>query len=143
MLYTKAFGSEVIATETGSVGKGYTTDNFTEEAFQKALRIIRGMAEQAEKTGVILGIEPGINHPLCSIDKAKRMLEEIPINNLRILLDIANLITPDNINHQDEVIEEAFDKLGPWICHCHLKDFVMGEDGIEQAIHIVQSLMTE
>lgn len=182
MIYTKAFGSEVIATETGSVGKGYTTDNFTEEAFQKALRIIRGMAEQAEKTGVILGIEPGINHPLCSIDKAKRMLEEIPINNLRILLDIANLITPDNINHQDELIEEAFDKLGPWICHCHLKDFVMGEDGkikavafgtgqlhiekylseiqkhkpycnctfeatkedgMEQAIHIVQSLMTE
>ena len=37
MLYTRAFGSEVIATETGSVGKGYTPDNFTEEAFQKGI----------------------------------------------------------------------------------------------------------
>lgn len=134
MLYTRAFGSEVIATETGSIGNGYTPDNFTEESFQKALKIIREMAEQAEKTGVILGIEPGINHPLCSIEKAKRMLDAIPINNLRILLDITNLITPENVDHQDELIEEAFETLGPWICHCHLKDFVMMENGRVQDV---------
>ncbi len=133
MLYTRAFGSEVIATETGSVGKGYTPDNFTEEAFQKALRIIEEMAAQAEKTGIILGIEPGINHPLCSIKKARRMLEAIPINNLRILLDIANLITPENVDHQEALIEEAFETLGPWICHCHLKDFVL-ENGKIKAV---------
>ncbi|WP_239004519.1 TIM barrel protein [Paenibacillus tepidiphilus] len=117
------FGASLVGTETGSVGQGYTTDNFTEEAFLKVVDSVRRMVAEAERFGVTVGIEAGQNHPLHSAPLAKRLLELVPSNNLQIILDCANLMSPDNYTRQEEVICEALELLDERIAVIHLKDF--------------------
>ncbi|AIQ48439.1 AP endonuclease [Paenibacillus sp. FSL R7-0273] len=122
------FGASLVGTETGSVGKGYTTDNFTEEAFQEVVASVKIMVAEAERFGVTVGIEAGQNHPLHNVRLTKRLLELIPSNNLQIILDCANLMSPDNYQQQEAVIAEALEMLGDRIAVIHLKDFTV-EDG--------------
>ncbi|WP_068728509.1 sugar phosphate isomerase/epimerase [Paenibacillus sp. DMB5] len=122
------FGASLVGTETGSVGSGYTPDNFTEEAFQEVVASVKWMVAEAERFGVTVGIEAGQNHPLHSARLAKRLLELVPSNNLQIILDCANLMSPDNYRQQEAVIAEALELLGDRIAVIHLKDFTV-EDG--------------
>ncbi|WP_019640501.1 sugar phosphate isomerase/epimerase family protein [Paenibacillus fonticola] len=134
------FGACLVGTETGSVGKGYTTDNFTEEAFQRVIAAVREMVAEAERFGVTVGIEAGLNHPLHSAPLARRLLDAIPSNNLQIILDCANLMSPDNYMRQDEVVAEALELLGNRIAVIHLKDFVV-QDGRIEMVPIGQGLL--
>ncbi|CAM4244976.1 sugar phosphate isomerase/epimerase family protein [Paenibacillus typhae] len=122
------FGASLVGTETGSVGNGYTPDNFTEEAFLEVVASVKWMVAEAERFGVTVGIEAGQNHPLHSARLAKRLLELVPSNNLQIILDCANLMSPDNYRQQEAVITEALELLGDRIAVIHLKDFTV-EDG--------------
>ncbi|MNI33647.1 Xylose isomerase-like TIM barrel [compost metagenome] len=124
------FGASLVGTETGSVGKGYTRDNFTEEAFQEVVASVAAMVAEAERFGVTVGIEAGQNHPLYSAWLAKRLLDLVPSNNLQIILDCANLMSPDNYERQEEVIAEALELLGDRIAVIHLKDFTVEEGQI-------------
>ncbi|GIP59565.1 sugar phosphate isomerase/epimerase [Paenibacillus sp. FSL W8-0186] len=125
------FGASLVGTETGSVGHGYTTDNFTEEAFQRVIPAVREMVAEAERFGVTVGIEAGLNHPLHTASLARRLLDAIPSNNLQIILDCANLMSPDNYTRQDEVVAEALELLGDRIAVLHLKDFIVKDGRIE------------
>ncbi|MEF2964960.1 sugar phosphate isomerase/epimerase [Paenibacillus sp. M1] len=125
------FGASLVGTETGSVGEGYTADNFTEAAFQKVIASVRVMVAEAERFGVTVGIEAGQNHPLHSAPLAKRLLDEVPSNNLQIILDCANLMSPANYLRQDDIISEAIELLGDRIAVIHLKDFIVEQGRIE------------
>lgn len=127
------FGASLVATETGSVGNGYTLANFTEETFLLATYFVRQMVVQAEKFGSMIAIEAGINHPVHTIDKLERLLEAVPSNNIQVILDVANLMTLDNWQSQGDIIDEALEKLGERIVAIHLKDFVIKDDKIEFA----------
>ncbi|UJF15672.1 sugar phosphate isomerase/epimerase [Jeotgalibaca sp. MA1X17-3] len=124
----KDFGASMVATETGSVGKGYTEENFTEEAFQRAVVSVKEMVAEAERFGVIVAIESGINHPVYTAPLAKRLIDEVSSPNLKIILDCANLMSVSNYENQKEVIEEAFHLLDKDIIALHIKDFIV-EDG--------------
>lgn len=117
------FGASLVGTETGSVGAGYTKDNFTVEAYQAVVRAVRTMVAEAERFGATVGIEAGQNHPLHSAPLARKLLEAIPSNNLQIILDCANLMSPDNSARQAEVVAEALKLLGNRIAVVHLKDY--------------------
>ncbi|MBW4081909.1 sugar phosphate isomerase/epimerase [Paenibacillus sp. S150] len=125
------FGASLVGTETGSVGNGYTPDNFTEEAFQQVVTSVRAMVAEAERFGVTVGIEAGLNHPLHTAQLAHRLLGLVPSNNLQIILDCANLMTVDNYRRQDAVIAEALELLGDRIAVLHLKDFTVRDGQIE------------
>lgn len=118
-----SFNCPIVGTETGSVEKGYTVKNFTEEAYQIIVDSIKELVTEAEKWGVIVGIEAGINHPLYNIQLVQRLLKDISSSHLQIILDCTNLLTIDNYKHQDQIMEEAFEKLGDRIIHIHLKDY--------------------
>ena len=77
----------MIATETGSVETGYTPRNFTEEAYQIARDSVIEMVKEAEKFGVTVAIEAGINHPLYSYQLAKRLIHDVASPNLKLILD--------------------------------------------------------
>lgn len=135
--FARDFGASLVGTETGSVGQGYTTDNFTEEAFQRVIAAVSKMVAEAERFGVTVGIEAGLNHPLHTAPLARRLLDAIPSNNLQIILDCANLMSPDNYLRQDEVVAEAFELLGNRIAVIHLKDFIV-QDGKIQMVPVGQ-----
>lgn len=125
------FGASLVGTETGSVGDGYTPDNFTEEAFQEVVTSVTAMVQEAERFGVTVGIEAGLNHPLYTAALARRLLDAIPSNNLQIILDCANLMSPSNYLLQEDIIAEALELLGNRIAIIHLKDFVVQEGRIQ------------
>lgn len=119
------FGASLVGTETGSKGQGYTLDNFTEEAFKDVITSVKVMVAEAERFGVTIGIEAGKNHPLHTVSLTRRLLDAIPSNNLQVILDCANLMSPANYLQQEDIITEAFELLGNRIAVIHLKDFKM------------------
>lgn len=136
----KDFHSALVGTETGSVGNGYTEANFTEEAYQVALKSIVEMVSYAEKFGVTVGIEAGLNHPIYTSTLAKKLISDVKSPNLKIILDCANLMRPDNFQNQEQVIAQAFEDLHGHISCLHLKDFIF-EDGKIKIVTVGQGLM--
>ena len=54
----------------------------------------------------------------------KRFLEDIDSPNVEVILDSVNLIHPDEVERQEEVIDKAFAYYGDRITMLHMKDFV-------------------
>lgn len=134
------FGASLVGTETGSVGDGYTEDNFTEKAFGQVVESVKDMVAEAERFGATVGIEAGVNHPLYSAKLVRRLLDEVQSNNLQIILDVANLMTPENYQQQEQITAEALELLGHRIAVLHLKDFTV-QDGRIEIVPAGQGLM--
>jgi sugar phosphate isomerase/epimerase len=105
--------------------------NHSAEALEIFIDNLRPVVEYAEKCGVILAIEPVYKHIVWNPRRAREVLDRIASPNLQIIFDPVNLLDPDNIDHRDEVIAEAMDILAPEIAMIHLKDYIIGEDGMK------------
>ncbi|EOH59673.1 sugar phosphate isomerase/epimerase family protein [Enterococcus mundtii] len=128
--YAASFGATMVATETGSVSEaGYTEKNFSEEAFSQIVEAIRQLVRAGEKYRMMVGIEPGLNHPLYSLDRVAELIETIDSDYLGIILDPTNLIIAENHHQQVGLVEEAFERFGEKICGLHLKDYLVSDEG--------------
>lgn len=123
--FARDFGCSIVATETGNVNADiiYTEDNFKEEPFLEVVESVRELVQEAEKFGVIVGIEAGVNHPVYSPKVMKRLLDTIPSNNLQVILDPVNLLTIDTYENQEEIFQEAMELFGDRVVVLHAKDF--------------------
>lgn len=128
--FARDFGCSVIGTETGNVNAkmGFTVDNFQEKPFLDVIESVKELVKEAEKFGVIVGIEAGVNHPVFNPILLKRLLDDVNSHNLQIIFDPVNLLTVENYNHQDEIFKEAIELIGDRIIIVHCKDFVI-KDG--------------
>jgi L-ribulose-5-phosphate 3-epimerase len=133
--YARDFGCSIVGTETGNVNAEifYTTENFKEEPFQEVVESVRELVEEAEKFGVIVGIEAGVNHPIYSPKVMRRLLDDVNSNNLQVIFDPVNLLTIDNYTKQEEIFKEAFDLFGDKIVILHAKDFIVESDMLKPA----------
>lgn len=131
--FARDFGCSVVGTETGNVNEktGYTVDNFEEQPFLDVVDSVRELVKEAEKFGVIVAIEGGINHPVHTPQKLKRLLDEIDSDNLQVIFDPANFLDPNNYHRQEEVFEEAMDLFGDRIVMMHAKDFIIEDNWIK------------
>lgn len=129
--FARDFGCSIVGTETGNVNEktGYTVDNFEEQPFLEVVESVRELVEEAEKFGVIVAIEAGINHPVHTAQKLRRLIDLIDSPNLQVIFDPANLLDPYNYERQEEIFQEAMDLLGDHIVIMHAKDFIIDEDG--------------
>lgn len=130
--YAASFGATIVATETGCVFPEiqYTKENFTEEAFETAVMVIRRLVKAGEKYNMMVGIEPGLNHPIYSLERVCQLIEAVDSDYLGIILDPTNLISSNDYQRQVQLVENAFDLFGKKICAVHLKDFVVEEQQI-------------
>lgn len=128
----KEFGAAMVASETGCVLSQiqYTEKNFTEEAFEDMVCVIQRLVKKGEEQGVIIGIEPGLNHPLHSLEKIKRLVEKVNSPYLGIIFDPTNLINSDNYLDQVKLVKQGFKMFGDKICAFHLKDFIVNNEKI-------------
>lgn len=74
-----------------------------------------------------LAIEPETGNVVNSPFKARRLLDTFKSANLKIVMDPANLLRPDDMGHQREILEQAFALLGPDLVLAHAKE--LGPDG--------------
>jgi sugar phosphate isomerase/epimerase len=122
--YARDFGAAIVATETANLDTYITQDSkHYERIGWKTLRgTLEELAEEAERWGVTVGLEPVINHTLSSTEKMNRILEEIPSSALGVVFDPVNLLTARDMDHQDLFLDDAFQSFGNRIVLAHLKD---------------------
>jgi L-ribulose-5-phosphate 3-epimerase len=125
--FARDFGCSIVATETGNVNPEifYTEENFKERPFLEVVESVRELVKEAEKFGVIVGIEAGVNHPVYSPKVMKRLLDSINSNNLQVILDPVNLLTIGTYQNQEEIFQEAMDLFGDRVVILHAKDFII------------------
>ena len=97
-------------------------DNDTPEAWADLLTQVEQAVVAAEHNGVVLGVEPEIGNTINSVDKARRLLDEIQSAHLKIVMDGANIFQRGQLPNMRQVLEEAFALLGSEIALAHAKD---------------------
>jgi sugar phosphate isomerase/epimerase len=92
-------------------------------AWSDLRRTLDPLLETARDAGVLLGVEPEHGNVVRDAPAAARLLDELgggaPIG---IVLDPANLLSPDTVMRQDEIIGAAIDLLGDRIIGTQAKD---------------------
>jgi L-ribulose-5-phosphate 3-epimerase len=88
--------------------------------------MLKGLGEmvaEAERFGVIVAVEGVANFVASSPDRIRRMLDSISSPNLQVLLDVVNLLTPENHTECRRIIDDSFELFGDRIVAVHAKDF--------------------
>jgi sugar phosphate isomerase/epimerase len=122
--FAREFGTTIVATETGDLTTYLHQDaeRYEEIGWSILRSTVEELAEEAEKWGSYVGLEPVCTHTLTSPQKMKRILEEVPSGNLSVVLDPCNLFDRTNFDRRDQVIDECFELFGNRIVLAHLKD---------------------
>lgn len=126
-------GAGVVGTETGNPNAAYRYDpetSHTQESLQLFIDRLRPVVSAAEKVGAVLAIEPVYTHIVYCARAARRVIDEIGSPNLQIILDPVNLLSLDNLDRRDEIIDEAAKLLWPYTAVLHIKDYVRTPDGL-------------
>ena len=127
--FARKIGATVVGTETnapkgarfsGPVGR-------SEEAFRLFVDALRPLVRCAEETGVCLAVEPVSAHIISTPERAQRMLDALPSEHLRIILDAVNLLSFDTAERAEEIVADAIRRLGDKVCVLHMKDFEPAE----------------
>ena len=139
--YAKIIGADMVGTETGRYSSDFKVvpETYTEECYQLLLKSMREIVDAAEKLGMIVGVEAVHDHTLYSPEMMKRFLDDIHSPNVEAILDPVNLISSENYNNQEEVLERAFALYGDRISMVHVKDFRM-ENGEPEFEHVGDGL---
>ena len=134
--YASSFGASMVASETGCVLPEiqYTEENFTDEAFAEAVSVIRRLVKAGEKYQMMVGIEPGLNHPVYSLARVEQLIQAVDSDYLGIILDPTNLITSSDYQEQVQLVEEAFERFGEKIVPVNLGDGVIEYTKIKEII---------
>ena len=124
-------GTSMITLCTGTRDPGYMwrkhPENDSPEAWADMLKSISEAVKFAEEFGVTLVFEPELSNVANSAAKARRLLEEIRSPYLKVVIDGANLFHADDLSRMGEILDEAFELIGPDIALAHAKD--LNEDG--------------
>lgn len=119
------FGATIVAVCTGSRDPNMWRrhpDNDTREAWHDLVAIMRQAVGMAEEGGVTLAIEPEVNNVVDSALKARRLMDEIGSERLKVVMDGANIFHRGELPHMRDVLDEAFALLGRDIVLAHAKD---------------------
>ncbi|MCB2339267.1 sugar phosphate isomerase/epimerase family protein [Clostridium estertheticum] len=132
--FAKYLGCNIVGTETGALNREYvyTKDNNTEEAFKRSLNSMKILVKEAEKFGVVVGVEGVTKHVMNTPERLKRAIDCVNSNNLQVIFDPINFIDETNFDNQDEIIKKSFELFGDKIAIIHAKDFVYDDGKIKQ-----------
>ncbi len=97
-------------------------DNASPDAWKDLRAELDWALEAAEKAGVSLAIEPEPGNVVADAPLARRLLDEVADRRLGIILDAANLLPPEALPRQADIVAEATDLLGGDLLLVHAKD---------------------
>lgn len=97
--------------------------NLASDAWAAMRRTLDDLMEAAATAGVRLGIEPEPGNVVRDASRAARLLDELgPDAPVGIVLDPANLLSPESVPRQSEVLAQAVALLGPAVIGVQVKD---------------------
>jgi len=130
--FASLLGCGMVGTETGAMNKEYKQcpENRTPEALNILIERLKILTESAEKYGVNFGIEPVCRHNMYTVERTRKVLDAVKSPNLRVILDLVNLLEPANYKQQGEILADAIATLNDEIDCLHFKDFTPGEEAL-------------
>jgi sugar phosphate isomerase/epimerase len=109
-------------------------DNDSKEAWRDMADTMARALRLAEQAHVTLAFEPEVSNIVDSAAKARRLLEEMRSDRLKVIMDAANLFHAGELPRMTKILKEAFAALGGDIVLAHAKDLSRdGEAGHEAA----------
>ena len=102
-----------------------------EAAYARLLGFVRSAVAAAEACGALVAIEPVAVHTLNTPELTQRLIADVNHPRLRIILDVANLVTPQTAapGAQQELLERCLACFGERIAVLHVKDGVFNAEG--------------
>lgn len=97
-------------------------DNSSAAAWRDLLVSLEQLLPLAETRSVNLGVEPEPANVISNALRARQLLDELSSPALKIIFDAANLVGPEHIESQAEILTEAAAMLGAEIVSAHAKD---------------------
>lgn len=125
--FAKDFRCSLVATETGSYNPdmSYHPDNHGDKALETVIGIFRDLVGEAERHGVMVGLEGLYNYTVSTPKRIKEVLDAVGSSNLQVVFDPVNLLNCDNYRNANEIIKESFELFGDRIMVIHAKDFIV------------------
>ncbi|MCL2216599.1 MAG: sugar phosphate isomerase/epimerase [Defluviitaleaceae bacterium] len=124
LTFARQLGISIVGTETTHMDINTSTQE-REKVYQLLKDSVLRMAERAEKENVFIGIEPVAEHTLNTPELARRLLDEVNSQKLKIIFDPVNLVLPHTIGDQGKIFAQLLDLLGQEIVAMHIKDIVI------------------
>jgi sugar phosphate isomerase/epimerase len=122
----RTMGTRLVTLCTGSRDAAdqwrHHPDNDTESAWSEMLREFHVLLPIAERHDVILGVEPELANAVSSALKARRLLDTLRSDRVKIVFDPANLFETEAARPSREIIAEAICLLADSIVLAHAKD---------------------
>lgn len=122
----RALGTSVVTLCTGSRDAANMwrrhPENCSSEAWHDLEKALDRLLPIAEEQGLVLGVEPEPANVIDSAPRARRLLDELKSPYFKIVFDAANLLQPDTLSAQQQVLAEGVDLLGSDIVIAHAKD---------------------
>ncbi len=119
----------VAGTPYGPRWDGGYRENFSEELWSMAVKMIQEIIDRAQPTRTKFSIESMPWMIPSSPDEYLRLMQEVDRPAFGAHLDVVNMITsPERYFFNDLFLEECFTKLKGKICSCHLKDIKLKEE---------------
>jgi sugar phosphate isomerase/epimerase len=100
-------------------------DNLTAQAWSDLRRSLHALLDAADLAGIRLGVEPEPGNVVIDAPTAARLIDEVGDDApMGIIFDPANLLRPDILDQQQQILTEAVDLLGDHILGAQAKDVV-------------------
>ena len=119
-------GTSVITLCTGTKDADYMwrrhPKNDDPDAWSDLVMSLESALATAAEHNVVLAFEPEVANIIDSAAKARRLLDEMQSNHLKIVMDGANIFHAGELSRMGDMLKEAFDLLGPDIAIAHAKD---------------------
>jgi sugar phosphate isomerase/epimerase len=139
----RRLGTSIITLSTGTrdpddMWRGHP-ENGSPEAWRDLVASMGEALRIAEAHDVTLAFEPEVSNVVDSATKARQLLDEFGSPRLKVVMDGANLFHAGELPRMHEILDEAFELLGPEIVLGHAKD--LDRDGEAGQIPAGQGLL--
>ena len=125
-------GARCCVNVIGSVGErwdGAYADNFTKKTWDRAVRMIQEVIDEAKPQNTYFTIEPMPWMYPTSPEEYIKMIEDVKRDRFAVHMDVINMInTPERYFFPQPFLEQCFDLLGEYIKSCHIKDVLLGQE---------------
>ncbi len=117
-----------VAGALGPVWEGGYRENYSKEAWDKTVAMIREIIDRANVKNTFFTLEPMPWMIPTGPQEYLKLIDEVERDRFAVHMDIINMISSaERYFHAEEFVDECFDALGDRIRSCHIKDVHLSE----------------
>lgn len=119
----------IAGTMGGPIWDGGYPENYNQETWKRTVEYTQQLIDTVKPVKTAYCLEPMPWMIPDGPDQYLKLMQEIDRDCFKVHMDLVNMISsPQRYFFADDFMQECFDKLGPYICSCHLKDIRLREE---------------